>query len=362
MGPKGEAQFLRKEGFPEGLLVLKAGSMALDGASFRDGTIEYDFKPLAPDMPGLQFRVSGPEKMPEGEEVYLRMFGDERASNDGIQYAPMIHGFMLWDVYPQYQGPAPLVNGWNHVRMVVSGHRMRVYVNRSAEPVLAVGNLESGSAEGAVHLRGPAVFANLVITPGAVDGLPPQAEADPTAADRGMVRHWQMSALQPLGKMRTPAYSELPREPAVWQSVDAERGGLVNLNRRYQLSDAPPAIGWLRFTVNAKQGGSRRVSMGWLGEVWVFANGKPVTSGKNFYDPENERREPDGRLSLQNGSFDLPLQSGSNEIAIALYAGVHDDLRPRTKYGWGLMMRFANADGLSLSTLPDRKPPRTAIR
>ena len=56
MGPQGNAEFLRKEGFPRGLLVLKAGSAALDGLIFRNGTIDYDFKPLAADMPGLQFR------------------------------------------------------------------------------------------------------------------------------------------------------------------------------------------------------------------------------------------------------------------------------------------------------------------
>lgn len=68
-----------------------------------------------------------------------------------------------------------------------------------------------------------------------------------------------------------------------------------------------------------------------------------------FTNPEGERRDPDGRLSLDNGSFDTPLQKGNNEIAIALFASVHDDLRSRTPYGWGLMMRFADPHGLSFS-------------
>ncbi len=347
MGPKGQPEFVRKEGFPEGLLLLKAGSVALDGLTFTNGTIEYDFKPLAADMPGLQFRVSGPESAPDGEEVYLRMFGDQRASDDGIQYAPMIHGFMLWNTYPQYQTQAPTVDGWNHVRLVISGRRMKVYVNHSAEPVLSIGELESSSPAGAIHLRGPAAYANLVVSPGVVDGLPPQPEPDPTANDRGLVRHWQMSALQPLVKMRTPAYAEMPTQPSAWRAMDTERGGLLNLDRQYTASDAPPAIGWLRFQINAKQAGIKHVSLGWIGEAWVFINGRPLTSGKNFYEPENERRDPDGRLSLANGSFDVPLQAGSNEIAIALYASVHDDLRARTHYGWGLMMRFDDARDLT---------------
>jgi len=347
MGPKGQAEFHLKEGFPQGLLVLKAGSAELDGLTFRDGTIEYDFKSLAADMPAVQFRVRGPDKAPDGEEVYERLFGDERASNDGIQYAPMIHGFMLWDTYPQYQGPAPLIDGWNHVRVVVSGQRIKVYVNRSVDPVLSVGNLESGSAEGALRLRGPGIFANLIVLPDKVDRLPPQPEPDVAAHDPGMVRHWQTSPLTPLLVNHAPGYEEMPRDASAWRDISSERGGLVNLNRQHTLSDEPAAIGWLRFLVTAQQASTRRLQLGWLGEVWVFVNGKPVATAKNFYDPENERRDPDGRLSLQNDTMDLPLQAGLNEVAIALHASVHDDMRPQTKYGWGLVARFPNPTGLT---------------
>jgi len=353
MGPKGDAQFVRKEGFPQGLLVLKAGSAALDGLTFRNGTIEYDFKPLAEDMPGLQFRVSGTGPVLDGEEVYERLFGDERASNDGIQYVPMIHGFMLWNVYPQYQSQAPLVNGWNHVRLVVSGRRMKVYVNHSTDPTLSVGNLESGAMAGALHVRGPAIFANLVVTPDAVDGLPPQAEPDPSAQDAGIVRHWTMSQLQPLTKMHTPAYSEMPTDSSAWRTVDAERGGLLNLNRQYTLSNGPPFLIWLRYTVNANHSETKRVQLGWIGEAWVYVNGKFLTEGKNFYDSEGERRDPDGRMSFENGSFDVPLRTGSNEIAVALYISEHDDLRPRTPFGWGTMMRFCDSSGLSFPRTPE---------
>ncbi len=347
MGPKGQAEFQLKEGFPEGLLVLKAGSAELNGYAFHDGTIEYDFKSLAADMPAVQFRVHGPDRAPNGEEVYERLFGDERASDDGIQYAPMIHGFMLWDTYPQYQGAAPVVDGWNHVRVVVYGKRMRVYVNRSVDPVLSVDNLESGSEQGALRLRGPAMFANLVVFPDRVDGLSPRPEPDMTANDPGIVRQWQVSPLAPMLAGHEPGYGEMPRDASVWHGSSSERGGLLNLNRRYVLSDDPTEIGWLRFQVVAQGAGTRRLQLGWLGQVWVFVNGQPVGTAKNFYDPEGERRAPDGRLSLQNGAMDLPLRRGSNEVAIALHAGVHDDMRPQTKYGWGIMARFPSPTGLA---------------
>jgi len=77
-------------------------------------------------------------------------------------------------------------------------------------------------------------------------------------------------------------------------------------------------------------------------------NGSLVTSGKNFYYPESERRRPDGRLSLENSSFPVPLHRGRNEVRIALYSSVHDDARTRTSYGWGLAMRYEDPRGLVL--------------
>ena len=91
------------------------------------------------------------------------------------------------------------------------------------------------------------------------------------------------------------------------------------------------------------------MSLGWIGQVWVYVNGAFVTSGKNFYYPENDRRPPDGRLSLQNGSFNISLRKGDNDVAIALYSTVHEDAKIRTKYGWGLVMHVDDTRGIILN-------------
>jgi hypothetical protein len=344
--PRPDIQFVRKEGFPQGLLVLKSGEVAVNNLNFRNGTIEFDIKPIGQDIPGIRFRQ---KDRGNAEEFYLRTFPDCRASDDCIQYTPVIHGFMLWNVYPQYQTEAPVLDGWNHVRLVVSGRRMNVFINRSMTPTLAVGALQAETSEGGIELRGPAVFANLVVTPDAVEGLSGQPAPDPAAGDRGIVRHWFLSPLAPLHYGKDPSYAEMPADPHAWTSISAERDGLVNLNRQYTSTDAPPALVWLRSEVHSEHDGKERVSLGWIGQAWVFVNGKPVTQGKNFYYPESERRDPDGRLSFENGSFDVPLRKGSNEIAIALYSSVHDDARPRTRYGWGLKLRFDDPRDISLS-------------
>ena len=345
---KPSVQFIGHEGFPQGAIVLKSGSVALDGLSFRDGTIQFDMKATAQDIPGIQFRSQGEPGHQDAEEFYLRSFPECRASDDCIQYAPVIHGFMLWNVYPQYQTQAPILDGWNHFKLVISGHRMNVYINDSPQPVLAVGNLESSSAAGLIQLRGPAVFANLTITPGAVEGLNPQPTPDPTASDSGMVRQWLLGPRTPAHFGCDPAFTQAP-PGAAWRPIAAGRFGLVNLNREYELVRQPPSLTWLRTTVLSNTAQDKLVQLGWLGHVWVFVNGRLITQGKNFYEPDDERREPDGRLSSENGSFRIPLQKGSNQITLVLSSAVHDKPTTINYYGWGAILRFPDPKGLHLS-------------
>ena len=71
---KPEVQFIGHEGFPQGALVLKSGSVALNGLSFRNGTIEFDMKATDQDIPGIQFRRHGEPGRQDAEEFYLRSF------------------------------------------------------------------------------------------------------------------------------------------------------------------------------------------------------------------------------------------------------------------------------------------------
>jgi hypothetical protein len=73
--------------------------------------------------------------------------------------------------------------------------------------------------------------------------------------------------------------------------------------------------------------------MGYLHEATVLANGKMIFNGQNLYVPGT----PIGRLSLDNASFDLPLQKGDNHIAVAL----NNILAPgHSHYGWGLQFHL----------------------
>ena len=333
------AEFLQTLGFPRGLMRLNSGNAVLKDVAFADGTIEFDVKPVGRGAPGVIFRQHD-----EGnyELFYLRPDPDCPAYIACLQYAPETHGVLLWDFFPQYESSAPLLEtAWNHIRMVVSGRRMNVFVNRSSLPTLTVGRLEGDALEGGIRLQGPATFANVVITPGAVDDLSPEPVRDPTDEDSGLVRNWRLSSFAPLPSGNDPAFAEIADHAKTWKNISAERNGLVNLSREYGLPLRPKrAVAWLKATIASDRTQTKSVAIGWTREVWVFVNGKLVFADKNFFEPASARKAPDGRCSLENASFTLPLTAGDNEVAVALA----DDF-----FGLGLMLRLADSDGVHLA-------------
>lgn len=348
LGNKTDVQYEEQEGFADGIIRLKSGDIALNDLSFRDGTIEFDMKPLAEDIPGIRFRVRDHQN---AEEFYIRSLPDCRAENDCIQYSPVIHGFMLWNVYPEYQVKAPVFpDGWNHVKLVVAGKRMNVFINDAAQPTLEVAELLADTAEGGFELHGPAVFANLTVTPGKTDGLSPTPSVDEIGSTAGIVHAWKLGPLTDLHYGSAPTYAERPQDHASWTKIHSERFGVVNLNRQFNASQEPSSLTWLTTFVDSDREQSKLASLGWLGQVWIFVNGVLIASDKNFYYPESERKRPDARLSLENGTYTIPLRRGRNEITIALHTSIHDDARSRTPYGWGLAMRYNDLSGLTLQS------------
>jgi hypothetical protein len=72
-------------------------------------------------------------------------------------------------------------------------------------------------------------------------------------------------------------------------------------------------------------------------------NGKLAFQSKNLYGIKGASKEPGGRLSLTNGSFDLSLQKGANQVVVA----IDDNFAcGQQHWGWGLEMRLANTDGI----------------
>jgi hypothetical protein len=271
---KKNAEFLRQLGFFDGLMRLNSGNAVLKGVTFGNGTIEFDVKTIGRGSPGIAFRQQDDDNF---ELLYLRPDPACPAYRACIQYAPQTHGVLLWDLFPQYQTRAPLrENGWNHVKMVVSGRRMNVFVNDVPSPTLEAGRLEGDAVTGAVRLQGPGTFANMMITPGAVAGLSPEPLSDPLSTDRGLVRHWRLSPFSALPSGKEATYDDMPGPSADWKTLSTERNGLVNISRIYGCPVPQPnrAVAWLKTSVTSERKQTKKVDIGWTRDVWVFVNGK----------------------------------------------------------------------------------------
>lgn len=340
----GNAAFISREGFPNGIVQVTSeseqGFVALKNGHFDNGTIEFDIKPVGEEMPGIRFRQKDGDT---ADMLYIRVGADCPASQDCLQYVPIIKGRVLWDVYPQYEASAPFhENQWNHLRLVISGKRMDVYVNGRTEPSLRVEHLEGESSTGTIAFEGTAYYANLTVAPGVTDGLDPKAPPDPATNDRRYLARWEATDPVSMALTERLDLSDMPSAVSHWSPVAADYGGLINLSRYHATipSQAPAQVIWLRTTVQSDRDQVRHVAIGWLREVWVFANGKPVFSGKNLYNVKGGRKPPDGRLSLENGGFDLPLRKGANDIVVAIDGNTPD---MRGRYGWGFIMRMDKA-------------------
>ena len=342
---EGDVAFLAHEGFPQGILDVRSGSAVLKGVAFRNGTISFDTEidPNASGIPGIEFHR---RNAASAEKLYLRPGPNCPPSDDCVQYAPVTDGVMLWDFYPEYQASAPVrETGWNHIKLVISGRSMDVYINNELSPSLKVSELEGDTQTGSISFEGQAMYANLVITPNAVRHLSPHPAPDPSAKAPGFIRDWLISSPSTLPANHEVTLAEMPSSSDLWARIKPERGGAINVSRRYGSPVPVPgaSIVWLKTTIAANRDQDEQASIGWLRAVWVFSNGKLVFAGKNSSYPPDARKVPDGRLSLENGAFVLPLKKGANQIDVAL---TNEFPQGRSHYGWGLILKVNSSGGI----------------
>jgi hypothetical protein len=159
------------------------GIVVLEGSSFHDGTIEVDVagKPqtnapaLARGFVGIAFRV--PSDASKYDYVYIRPTNgradDQERRNHSTQYAsfPNNEWLKLRTESPgKYESYVDLVPGkWTHLKIEVSGVKMRLYVNGASQPTLIVNDLRRGDTTGTIALwigvGTEAYFLNLRMSP-----------------------------------------------------------------------------------------------------------------------------------------------------------------------------------------------------
>jgi hypothetical protein len=333
----GKAKFVDHKGISS---IELAGDLATaKNLDFSNGTIEFDLD--APEgFVGIYFRRQSEE---ESEFFYLRGVANPATSIDAIQYTPIIKKVNMWDMYPDYQTAANFSkDNWIHVKMVVSGLQMLVYVNDKTRPTLQVFRLEGNTKNGSIAFQGNCFVANVVVKPNEVEGLNPAEGFDPTYNDIRYIKNWQLSdpAKLPVGQELNNG--AMPDIDTKWQPVVAERRGLVNITRVHGL-DSRQYV-WVRSKIISKTSRKVKIDLGFSDEVWVFLNDRTVFVDKNLYG-QGMRKKPDGRISPDNANFEVQLNEGENDLVV----GIANDF-----YGWGIIVRLNDLDGITLSN--DYKP------
>lgn len=332
----GKVQFETYDSRPVMKILANAGTVILKNTSFTNGTIEYDYIPVDPMFASLYFHWQDTK---ENECFYFRTDTyEDSTAMDVVQYAPHVSGVNLWDLLGQYQGGGYLKKTkWNHVKVVVSGMQMRAYLNNMQQPILEIPRLEGNTSKGLIGFDGESVISNLVIKMDETENLPALAGVDLTAHDPRYLRNWQVSKPFETPEKVDFSYDFIPKPDQKWESISAERMGLVNLTRKFGGSEKRRMI-WLKLNIDSKSAQNKKISLGFSDEVWVMLNGRFLYTDKNSYG-RPMMKAPFGRCSIENSSFSIPLKAGKNEILM----GVANDF-----FGWGIVARLEDMKGITV--------------
>lgn len=154
------------------------GAMILLEYEFENGTIELDMKGrnvLQQSFAGVLFHGLDLEAF---DAIYFRPFNfvnaDTSRRSRSVQYISM--PVFSWEKLRQdspgkYENkvfPAPNPDGWFHVKIIIAGKQIRVFVDNAETPCLEVEKLGNNIVGGFalwVGNNSGAAFANLTITP-----------------------------------------------------------------------------------------------------------------------------------------------------------------------------------------------------
>jgi hypothetical protein len=153
------------------------GLVIINDVAFENGTIEFDLKGrnvMQQSFVGLAFHV---QDRSHYEAIYFRPFNfmnaDTARRRRAVQYISMPDN--PWEKlreqhpgkYENKVSPVPDADAWFHVKVVLEGKDISVYVNQSASPSLQVVRLSETKAGKLAMWAGNgsnASFANLMVT------------------------------------------------------------------------------------------------------------------------------------------------------------------------------------------------------
>jgi len=294
------------------------GTGYLADVEFENGIIEFDLAVNGErSYPGVFFRV---QSQADYEHFYVRPHRSGLYP-DALQYCPTTNGISSWQLfngngYTSATEKFPQ-NEWFHIRIEVLESRARVFIGDNPQPALEIFNLYHGISQGSISLNcpanGSAFFSNLTYLK--TDDL---NFGEMQVFDRpiGLVTDWEIS--QPFRTVdikfdQTPSMQGI--ENIEWQSVTADKTGLVDIAKYESRQGRAPDFIFAKTNINAEQDSLLEMKFGYSDAVVIFLNNQPIYYGNSAYT----QRDPSflGIIGLNDAVF-LPLKKGNNELMLAV--------------------------------------------
>jgi hypothetical protein len=336
----------------DGELVSFDGRAAFRGTgyvkdvSLRNGTVEVDiWAAEAVNFAGLSFRLKSFE---EQQLIWFRMHKTNGLAGDAVQYAPAYRGVSCWQLNPKANAAAKLPkNEWVHLKLVIRGGTVTLYVKDMTKPVMTVDRLRAGPAAGSIGLwtlrKGEIYFSNFSYQAGD-DGE--TAEPKPVVPPN-VVADWRLSPSYPISAVDAvpTTYPARPlAEVGSWTSPEVDFDGLVDISRYHGTSfhgrrtQAAGRPDWtmLRTFIDAEEAKRIRMNFGYSDAVTIFLNGVPLFSGNSAFLARNGLDSE--WIGWSDAAF-LNLKKGRNELV----AVVAEDFG-----GWGFQAKLDDIDGIRI--------------
>jgi hypothetical protein len=313
---------------------IKENNATLPSVTFENGIIEYDLAfPQARCFIGVMFRMQDDNNF---EEFYLRPH--QSGNPDANQYTPVYNEVAGWQLYygEGYGAPIPYTfNTWMHIKLLISGNFMEVYLNDMNAPVL-FSELKRPVGKGYLGLRsflGENHFANFAYTPMekvALKGTP-KPKSPPA---QGTITQWQVSTPMPEKSLeKITSLESFKKTGPSWKTAATEDTGTLNLASVVSYSRENNTV-FARIIVTSEKDQVKKLSFGFSDRVRVYLNDTLLFYGEDNY------RSRDYRFLGTIGYFDavyLNLKKGSNELIMAV---------SETQGGWGVKAKFEDVEGI----------------
>ena len=266
-------------------------------------------------MPGVGFRV---EDLWNYEYVYFRIGGSGKKT--AIQYIPIYNGSQSWQLYhyPNFEGVAEYEKlAWFKVEIKVYNEAVQVFINGQAQPNFAGQLLKDNFDTGQFLFKttfADAYYANVQIQP-----LDQSLTVPNRSTTHSYLTDWKLSEqfednLNTQGGLFRWMDS---LKNTTWQSVQADRHGLVNLSKFYE---TPRHTVIAKTTIPSDTDKSINLLFDYSFAAIVILNNQVLFAGKEL-DTDNFMEVHDGEQQLT-----LDLKKGTNELVFFITA---DDLWQR---------------------------------